>query len=84
MLYKNPNRSALPKTDLNIAVFIYSKFYGNLMPRDYEITAAFKDAIKLDAKSRRIVTTNYFRLALEKWRSSTTAIRWWVSCSPPG
>jgi len=37
------------------------------MPRDYEITAAFKDAIKLDAKRRQIVTTDDFRLALEKY-----------------
>lgn len=37
------------------------------MPRDYEITTAFKDAIKLDAKNRRLVTTNDFRLALEKY-----------------
>ncbi len=37
------------------------------MPRDYEINTAFKDALKLDAKSRRKVTTNDFRLALEKY-----------------
>nr|DAI68127.1 MAG TPA: hypothetical protein [Caudoviricetes sp.] len=28
-LYKNPNRSGLPKSDLNITVFIYSNFSGH-------------------------------------------------------
>ena len=37
------------------------------MPRKYEITAAFNDAIKLDAKSRRGVRTNDFRLVPENY-----------------
>lgn len=36
-----------------------------MMSRAYEIRVAFEDAIKLDAKNRKIVTTNEFRLKLE-------------------
>ncbi|WP_312731435.1 hypothetical protein [Atlantibacter hermannii] len=36
------------------------------MPREYEIGDAFSNAIQLDARGRRIVTTNNFRLELEK------------------
>ncbi|MGP4130108.1 hypothetical protein OJE16_10170 [Pantoea tagorei] len=66
----HPNRCGLPKPDLNITVFIYNKFTGWFMPRDDEITAAFKDAIKLNAKNRRLVRTNDFRLALKKVQPS--------------
>ncbi len=36
------------------------------MPRQYEIGSAFNNAIKLDARGRRIVNTESFRLKLEK------------------
>ena len=37
------------------------------MARGYEVGWAFRDAIKLDSRSRRMVTTNDFRLALAKY-----------------
>lgn len=36
------------------------------MARDYEIGAAFRSAAQLDGRGRRVVTTNAFRLELEK------------------
>lgn len=42
------------------------------MARGYEVGWAFRDAIKLDSRSRRIVTTNEFRLALAKYNHHWT------------
>ncbi|WP_313619497.1 hypothetical protein [Pantoea septica] len=36
------------------------------MPRKYEIGSVFSSATQLDGRERRIVTTNNFRLELEK------------------
>ena len=38
------------------------------MPRKYEIGGAFLETIRLDSRGRRMLTMNYFRLELAKYK----------------